>query len=155
MYAKQNRACEERDAALDRKLKDPRGLVARKAALAYLVQKMCSLWNGKQKILNWGCFCQYGFMSQFIEGIEPIYIEYLVRSGPVCNTKITMMMPDSISKFQCKWNAERIAKTEFAFDIERKAPILEMQVYCFRKQVYCLGRKRRWVGSWDPPRGWK
>ena len=26
--------------------------------------------------------CQYGFMSQFIEGIEPIYIEYLVH-GPV------------------------------------------------------------------------
>ena len=76
----EDRVCEERDAALDRKLKDPRGLVARKAALAYLVQKMCSLWNGKQKILNWGCFCQYGFMSQFIEGIEPIYIEYLVHA---------------------------------------------------------------------------
>ena len=43
-------------------------------------KKMCSLWNGKQKILNWGCFCQYGFMSQFIEGIEPIYIEYLVHA---------------------------------------------------------------------------
>ena len=34
-------------------------------------------------------------MLQFIEGIEPIYIEYLVRSGPVCNTKIMMMMPDN------------------------------------------------------------
>ena len=33
-----------------------------------------------KKILNWGCFCRYGFMSQFIEGIEPIYIEYLVHA---------------------------------------------------------------------------
>ena len=39
----EDRVCKERDADLDRKLKDPRGLVARKAALAYLVQKMCSL----------------------------------------------------------------------------------------------------------------